>query len=245
MRFWKLSAPLCIVGALAVPDNSVDGSGRSTLSGSDASSQGGSRRGSSSNELFRVWVQYKAGTSHNKALDSLKSEVVATLNSPETQVQHLLRPDKDRPSNQFVAPSSPFRVHYDFFEHGLSSIAMTVNRELLQAIKKDPSVAHVSEDPKRYPLQRVTRKGRRMRGGSVQPKDAYDSAESGDVSPQMVRRIQATNSTSNSSITNTTIPFVNETIPYGVRLVEADLAWALGYRGKGIKVRWVCFSMLL
>jgi hypothetical protein len=175
--------------------------------------------------LLRVWVSYKAGVTHDDSLGALQSNLEQALQLPEnmTNFDGLMVPDQDlvpptrrrrTTAAQLGRELQPeevvlnnFQMHYDFFDSGVGSIAMSVTPEVLAALKNDPTVRKVKKDPPRYPLHLL--------------ESSESSAEHG-ATPTLRSRRQRE---------------LADRVPYGIRMVNAAAAWNKGYKGQGITVR--------
>jgi hypothetical protein len=193
--------------------------------------------------LIRIWVSYKANVTHNESLGSLQTNLEQALELPAnaTNFDGLLVPDQDMgvpptrrrrrirraaatdgnarrglQPEEIVAGS--FQMHYDFFETaGVGSIAMSVTPQVLEALQSDPNVRKVRVDPPRYPLHLL-----QPTEPDPMPLDAPPSGHlrhrRGDGHRHRQRELQ-------------------ETAPYGIRMVNAAGAWRRGYRGQRVTVR--------
>jgi hypothetical protein len=176
--------------------------------------------------LLRVWVSYKAGVTHNDSLGSLQSNLEQALQLPEnvTNFDGLMVPDQDivpptRTRRRATAAqlgrelqpeevvANNFQMHYDFFDSGVGSIAMSVTPEVLVALKNDPTVRKVKKDPLRYPFHLV---------------ESSESSADDGATPKLRSRRQRE---------------LADRVPYGISMVNAAAAWKKGYKGQGITVR--------
>jgi hypothetical protein len=175
--------------------------------------------------LIRVWVSYKAGVTHDDSLGALQSNLEQALQLPEniTNFDGLMVPDQDvvpptrrrrTTAAQLGRELQPeevvlnnFQMHYDFFDSGVGSIAMSVTPEVLVALKNDPTVRKVKKDPLRYPFHLV---------------ESSESSADDGATPKLRSRRQRE---------------LADRVPYGISMVNAAAAWKKGYKGQGITVR--------
>src|SRR3569623_603420 len=105
----------------------------------------------------RVWVDFNKDATRENSLQTLQTHLMTTIGTTESEAMSLLTNENPEDLTAGMDDSLfPFRMHYDFFEHGLKSIVMTVDAKMLEALGSDPSVRHVTEDFKRYPMVQET-----------------------------------------------------------------------------------------
>jgi subtilisin family serine protease len=139
-----------------------------------------------------------------------------------------------RKAEQATTKSKRFWVHYgigrhDDLVHSIQSLIPTLSIDFdfphtdsvvirtseseIQKLLDDPEVWLIEEDAKRSPLTLLLNPKNRLKNKGITARDDED---------QQHRRAQ----------------FVSQMVPYGVSLVQADLAWQAGVYGQGVTV---CF----